>query len=87
MTELPKRRRTWFYLWLLASLGWIGFIAWRAYERWPSIPLDMSGLDAETQKVYTEALVAHVFHASIVGLSLPLVGYIFCRVFGLIRRG
>ena len=86
MTELPKRRQTWFYLWLLASLGWIGFIAWRTWERWPGIPLDMSGLDAETQKVYTEAIVAHVFHASIAGLSLPLVGYIFCRIFGLIRR-
>ena len=87
MTELPKRRRTWFYLWLLASLVWFGFIGWNAYEHWPNIPLDMSGLDAETQNLYSGALVAHVFHTSIVGLSLPLVGYIFCRVFGLIRRG
>ena len=85
MAELKKKSKTWFYLWLLTSLAWAGFIAWGAYIRWPAVPLDMSGLDPETQKVFTEALVSHVLHAALFGLGLPIAVYIVGRLIGKMR--
>jgi hypothetical protein len=80
-----KKSRKWFYMWLLASLAWAGFIAYQAHLRWPQVPLDMSGLDAETQKVYTEALVSQVLHAAVFGLGIPLAIYVFGRLLGKLR--
>jgi Na+/proline symporter len=82
MSEPVKNSRKWFYVWLLASLCWAGLVGWNAYIHWPQVPLDMSGLDAETQKVYTEALVSHVLHAGLFGLGIPLVVYVIGRLIG-----
>lgn len=84
--DLPvKKSRKWFYLWLLASLAWAGFIGWQAHVRWPQVPLDMSGLDAETQKVYTKALVSHVLHAAVFGLGIPLAILVVAKLLGKLR--
>ena len=83
--EPKKKSRKWFYLWLLASLAWAGFIGWQAYIRWPNVPLDMSGLEAETQKLFTEVLVSHVLHAALFGLGIPLAIYIAGRLIGKLR--
>lgn len=88
MTELEvktKPSRKWFYFWLLASLAWAGFIGWQRYLRWPNIPLDMSGLDSETQKIYTEALVRHVLSGALIGLGLPLLLYFSGKFIGKFR--
>jgi hypothetical protein len=74
-----KPSRGWFYLWLLVSLAWIGFIGWQSYQHWPMVPLDMSTLDPETRQIYTEALIWHGLNTAIVGLGLPFIFYLLGR--------
>lgn len=86
MSEPKRPRSRWFYLWLVATLAWMGFIGWRAHERWPRVPLDMSALDPETKRVFTEALVSHVLHAALIGLGIPLAVYVVGKILGRIAR-
>ena len=74
-------------MWLLLSIAWLGFVGFRAWQHWPAVPLDMSTLDAETQTVYTEALVYYGLNAAVVGLGIPFVIYLAGRFLGRFQAG
>ena len=85
MTLTEQRTSKWYWMWLVLSLAWLGFVGFRAWQHWPAVPLDMSTLDPETRTVFTEALVYYALNASLVGLGIPFLAYLAGRFLGLFR--
>lgn len=85
MGVTAKSTRKWYYLWLILSLAWLGFVGWRTWQHWPAVPLDMTTLDPETRTVFTEALVYYALNAVLVGLGIPFLVYLAGRLLGLFR--
>ena len=85
MTLTEKRTSKWYWMWLVVSTAWLGFVGFRAWQHWPAVPLDMSTLDPETRTVFTEALVYYALNASLVGLGIPFLIYLAGRFSGLFR--
>ena len=85
MTLTEKRTSKWYWMWLVVSMAWLGFVGFRAWQHWPTVPLDMSTLDPETRTVFTEALVYYALNASLVGFGIPFLAFLAGRFSGLFR--
>jgi hypothetical protein len=79
MLEGGGMARTTFLIWLIASIGWAGFIAYGAIERWPHIPLDMGGPGPSVDAAYQAAQLQHTAKALLYGIGVPVIGYILMR--------
>ena len=61
--------------WRLASLAWIVLIAWQAWARWPTLPLDMSAADANTKNAFDTAVLSHTVRSAALAFIPPALGY------------
>lgn len=70
----------------LLATAWIVFIAWRTWQGWPYVPLDVSSNDASTQAAFALARQNHIVTALIVGVGGLLLLYGVTAVIRLLIR-
>ncbi|MBK9079666.1 MAG: hypothetical protein WBP38_05505 [Hyphomicrobium sp.] len=87
MTATSTPCRWFFQAWLVASLAWLVFIAWRTIEGWPAIPLDMGGADPSTDAAYQAAQLQHVARAVGLAVAAPVVAFLMFKLVCRARRG
>ena len=67
----------------VAAVLWMGFVAFEAYQSWPTIPLDMGGGGAQLQAAYNRAVTDHAMRAAVIALVpavlLLIVGWLIGR--------
>ena len=71
---------------MIFSVIWLGFIAWRTFEVWPKIPLDMGGNDAATSAAYQTAQLQHVATAFGLSVAAPAIAWILLTLLCRTRR-
>lgn len=87
MTTETSATCKWLYrLWMILTLAWLAFIAWRTLQGWPTIPLDMGGADAETAAAYHSAQIDHALNAAALALGAPLVIWLVLKLICRTRR-
>lgn len=75
-------RRTW----IIFSLLWLGFIAYRTFEAWPTLPLDMGGVDPATDAAYQAAQLQHAAMALGLAIAAPLITRLLLKIACRARR-
>lgn len=73
-------------LWIISTVIWLAFIAWRTIAGWPAIPLDMGGADAETTAAYNAAQIQHAAMAAALALAAPLIAWLLLKAVCRARR-
>lgn len=73
-------------VWLIATLIWLAFIAWRTIEGWPSIPLDIGSADAQTTTAYNAAQIQYATMAAALSVAAPLIAWLLLKALCRARR-
>ena len=72
--------------WIIFSVLWLTFIAWRTLKAWPVLPLDMGGADPATDAAYQAAQLQHAATALGLAIAAPVFAWIILRLVCRARR-
>ena len=80
MSDTQPRRRI-FWVWWVASLVWMGTVAYRCVTTWPHISMDLAAKDPEVVQAHYEAIGVHIgWHVAIGLLPVLIVFAILCLI-------